>query len=150
VSYIGVTGHGLTAPVMHIHSLELYDFDSVLLPYNYILMQNIDYSAEFNKLVKKCTERNIAIQTIKSICKAPLGDKQSKHAVWYDPLVQDKAIEHAVAWVLGNPDVFLNTVGDIHLLEKVLLAADKKVLPPGDEIMQSDIDKYKIRPLFIE
>ncbi len=104
--FLGVTGHGLSAPSMHLRSLEKHDFDSVLLPYSYIMMQNPNYAAEFQKLAKKCNEKNVAVQTIKSITRGPLGNKPERHAVWYDPLVEDEAIVHAVSWVWGNPDVF--------------------------------------------
>ena len=146
--FLGVTGHGLAAPAMHLRSLEKYDFDAVLCPYNYVLMQNQTYAAEFEKLVGKCAERNVAIQTIKSIARGPLGDKVKNHAVWYDPLEGDEAIGHAVKWVLGNNHVFLNTVGDIHLLGKVLKAADQYDTIPEEEIMRADFKKHGITPLF--
>ena len=146
--FLGVTGHGVSTPSMHLRSLEMYDFDSVLLPYNYIMMQNHSYAAEFEKLVEICVERNVAIQTIKSIARGPLGNKRSNHAVWYDPLEENEAIVHAVTWVLGNPKVFLNTVGDIHLLSKVLEAADNYNAMPNDETMQADLQKHGITPLF--
>jgi predicted aldo/keto reductase-like oxidoreductase len=146
--FLGVTGHGLSTPSMHLSSLEMYDFDSVLLPYNYILMQNQDYARQFEKLAEICAERNVAIQTIKSIARGPLGNKPSKHAVWYDPLEKTEAIKHAVTWVLGNPKVFLNTVGDIHLLGKVLEAAEKYDAKPNEKIMQADLQKHGITPLF--
>ncbi len=38
VNFLGVTGHGLTAAKMHLKSLEVHGFDTVLLPYNFILM----------------------------------------------------------------------------------------------------------------
>jgi len=146
--FLGVTGHGLTTPTMHLRSLEMYDFDAVLLPYNYILMQNQHYAAEFEKLVEVCVKRNVAMQTIKSISRGPLGDKVSNHAVWYDPLEDNDAIKHAIHWVLGNPGVFLNTVGDIHLLAKVLDAADHYKTKPKDQVLQADIQQYGIMPLF--
>ena len=37
--FIGVTGHGVTVAAMHLRSLERFAFDSVLLPYNYVMMQ---------------------------------------------------------------------------------------------------------------
>lgn len=146
--FLGVTGHGLSTPSMHLRSLDKYDFDSVLLPYNYIQMQNHNYAAEFNKLAAKCSKRNVAIQTIKSIARGPLGGKPSNHAVWYDPLEENEAIDHAITWVLGNPRVFLVTVGDIHLLRKVLKAVDKFDGMPMDNTMRADLKKYGITPLF--
>ena len=78
------------------------------------------------------------------------GDKVSRHTVWYDPLDDDQAIDHAVKWVLGNEQVFLNTVGDVHLLKKVLDSASHFDFQPVEEIMRKDLLKYGVTPLFTE
>lgn len=148
VRFLGVTGHGLAAPRMHLRSLEVYDFDSVLLPYNYVMMQMPDYAADFEKLAVLCVQRNTAIQTIKSITRGPLDGKPKEYAVWYDPLETEDAIAHAVDWVLGNPDVFLNTAGDIRLLEKILAAADRYKSRPSDAVMRADQEQFGITSLF--
>ena len=44
-------------------------------------------------------------------------------------------IELAVHWVLGNPQVFLKTVGDVELLPKVLNAASRFRSRPPDEAL---------------
>src|SRR3990172_3514727 len=38
--FIGVTGHGWTIAAMHRRSLARFDFDSVLLPYNFFMAQD--------------------------------------------------------------------------------------------------------------
>src|SRR5262245_52870593 len=45
VRFIGVTGHDLTVAHQHIRALTRFDFDSVLLPYNFMIMQNAGYAA---------------------------------------------------------------------------------------------------------
>jgi aryl-alcohol dehydrogenase-like predicted oxidoreductase len=67
VRFIGVTGHGLSVPEMHRRSLERFPFDSVLLPYNYVQMQDPRYAERFEALAAVCAERNVALQTIKSL-----------------------------------------------------------------------------------
>jgi len=148
VRFIGVTGHGVTAPVMHLRALECFEFDSVLLPCNYMMFQNPQYKADFQKLVAVCQERQVAVQTIKSIARGPIGDKPKVHAVWYDPLTEDDAIQRAVHWVLGQPYVFLNTAGDIHLLPKVLEAAANFQSAPSDDVMQANVGQLDMTPLF--
>ena len=148
VRFLGVTGHGLTIPFMHLRSLERYDFDSVLLPYNYQLMGNPDYAAGFEQLLNLCLKRQVAVQTIKSLARGPKQEGDDRYADWYDPLVEEEAVRHAVHWVLGDPRVFLNTVGDISLLPKVLQAADQLDLRPSPETMESDLNSYGITPLF--
>ena len=146
--FLGVTGHGLAAPRTHLRSLEVYDFDSVLLPYNYVLMQDPVYAAEFNQLLETCKARNVAVQTIKSVSRRPLGNRTHEYSVWYDPLTDEEAIQRAVQWVLGNPDVFLNSPGDLRLLEKALAAAESFQSRPEKAAMQADLERYGITPLF--
>src|SRR5215469_13104571 len=67
VRYIGVTGHGLQIAATQRRSLERFNFDAVLLPYNYVTLQNDYYRANFEALLATCTQRNTAVQTIKSI-----------------------------------------------------------------------------------
>jgi predicted aldo/keto reductase-like oxidoreductase len=148
IKFMGITGHGLAAPSRHFDSLQLYNFDSVLLPYNYILMQNKNYAADFIKLEEFCVKNKIAIQTIKSLAKGVLKEKESKYSVWYTPLENDESINNAVHWVLGNHNVFLNTTGDVNLLPKVLEAATRFDTRPNDILMNSDIKKYGIESLF--
>src|SRR3954469_366400 len=77
VRFIGVTGHGLTIAAMHRRSLGEFDFDSVLLPYNYVTYQNEKYQADFEALLAIAREKDIAVQTIKSIARRPWGLKAS-------------------------------------------------------------------------
>ena len=148
VKYLGVTGHGVQAAAMHLKSLERFDFDSVLLPYNHVQMKNPDYAADFKKLLALCKTRNVAVQTIKSISRGPQDDATKKYNMWYAPLDEQEAIDHAVHWALANPQVFLNTAADITLLPKVLEAAKAAGEQPSDETMEADIEKYGITPLF--
>lgn len=149
VRFIGVTGHGLTAPAMHRRSLERFDFDTVLLPYNYPLIQNPQYAADFEALTAVCRERNVAVQTIKSLCRRPWGDRPHTRATWYEPLEDQEAIDKAVHWVLGRPEVFLNTTGDIHVLPKLLDAAARFTQRPTDAAMAALVVTQEMTPLFV-
>jgi predicted aldo/keto reductase-like oxidoreductase len=148
VKFTGVTGHGLAAPVRHLQSLKQYKFNSVLLPYNFIMMQDEKYATDFKELETYCLKNKVAIQTIKTISKGALGHKKKKHAVWYDPLDDPKSIANAIHWAMGNPNIFINTVGDIHLLRHVLEAAANFKSMPSNEIMNAEVKKNDITPLF--
>ena len=125
VRFLGVTGHEIRVTNFHKRSLERYDFDSVLLPYSPVLLKNQVYADSFENLISVCQERNVAIQTIKSISRGPWKDKQKKHATWYEPYEVQAHIDAIVHWVLSRPGIFLNTVGDIYLLPKVLDAVQR-------------------------
>lgn len=148
--FIGVTGHELTAPTMHLRSLERFDFDTVLLPYSYILMQNPQYAADFEALAKLCRERQVAVQAIKSLARRPWGDRPHTHSTWYEPLDDQTAIDRHVHWVLSRPDVFLNTAGDIHVLPKILDAASRFQAAPSEEEMRETVEQQEMVPLWPE
>jgi aryl-alcohol dehydrogenase-like predicted oxidoreductase len=149
---VGVTGHGLQIAATHRRSLERFDFDSVLLPYNYITMQNPYYAENFNALLSTCQQRNVAVQTIKSIAYKPWMGHEHTHGTWYEPLEEQQDIDLAVHWVLKRPGIFLNTVGDIQLLPKVLDAASRwqeGSAGPTDEQMQELSTRLGMVPLFV-
>ena len=157
VRFIGVTGHGLTVAKMHKRALERFDFDSVLLPYNYPLIQNPHYAADFEALVAVCQQKNVAIQTIKSATKGPWSEQIQQMdrahrpaATWYEPLADQQDLETAVHWVLGRDGVFLNTAGDIHVLPKILEAATRFRERPTDQEMAKLARDAHMAPLFVE
>jgi len=149
VRFIGVTGHGRTIAAMHRRSLARFDFDSVLLPYSYTVMQDEVYEHDFEALVKTCQERNVAVQTIKSITRGPWATTERSRSTWYQPLENQADIDVAVQWVIGRPGIFLNTVGDIHLLPKVLDAAARFERRPTDAEMKAVVEQEPMTALFV-
>jgi aryl-alcohol dehydrogenase-like predicted oxidoreductase len=150
VDFIGITGHGLSIAAMHRRALERFPFDSVLLPYSFRQMQDDRYAAEFEAVAAICVERNVAVQTIKSIARAPWDGRPRTAAPWYEPLTHPDEIELAVHWVLGREDVFLNTVSDIELLPHVLAAAARfSGERPADEQLEDLVRRQGVTPLFV-
>lgn len=148
VRFIGITGHGLSVASMHRRALERFDFDTVLLPYSYILAQIPQYKADFDALLSLCQSRNLAVQTIKSTVRAPWGDRPHTRATWYEPLENQADVDRAVQWVLAHPGLFLITAGDIHIMPKVLQAAGNfSAAPSGDE-MHAQVVGLGMAPLF--
>ena len=143
-----VTGHGLYIAAMHLRSLKRFDFASVLLPYNYVMQQNGKYMEDFEKLMKVCEERNVAVQTIKSLMRGPWGTEDRNYSVWYQPLTEQNDIDRAVHWVIGRPHVFLNTTGDITILPKLLDAASRFSQRTPDTAMQSMLQERQMSSMF--
>ena len=148
VRFIGVTGHGVTVAGMHKRSLERFPFDSVLLPYNVVMMQNAQYAADLRALEALCLERGVAMQTIKGITLGPWDEKDRTHGTWYEPLTEQADIDRAVHFVLGRAGVFLNTAGDIELLPRILDAADRFEAAPSEADMQALVASREMAPLF--
>jgi aryl-alcohol dehydrogenase-like predicted oxidoreductase len=150
VRFIGVTGHGLRAPAQHRRSLERFPFDSVLFPYNYVQLRDPAYAQDVRALRAICMERGAAMQTIKAITLGPWQtDRPATPTTWYEPLREQSEIDLAVRWVLGDPKVFLNTVGDVGLLPLVLDAASRGGARPSDVEMDELLRRREMTPLFV-
>jgi aryl-alcohol dehydrogenase-like predicted oxidoreductase len=149
VRFIGVTGHGSQIAATHLRSLERFDFDSVLLPYSYIMMQDPHYAAAFERIAAVCAERNVAVVTIKSIARRPWWGRERTRSTWYQPFEDQSDIDAAVHWALARPGIFLASVGDIHLLPKVLDAASRFVSAPTEKTMHEQRTQLEMLPLFV-
>jgi aryl-alcohol dehydrogenase-like predicted oxidoreductase len=149
VRFIGVTGHGLSVPEMHRRSLERFAFDSVLAPYNYVQMQDPRYAETFEALAAVCAERGVALQTIKSLARRRWDGRTATAATWYEPLREQADIDPAVHWVLGRPEAFLLTTGDVEILPRLLDAAERFERRPSDEEMSALADRAQAEPLFV-
>jgi predicted aldo/keto reductase-like oxidoreductase len=148
VRFIGVTGHDVVITQMHLKSLERFNFDSVLLPFNYLMMQNAAYAEGFRDILRLAQERDFAVQTIKSICRRPYPGVHT-HNTWYQPLTTQDSIDRAVHWVLGQKGVFLNTAGDISLLPMIFDASSRFETRPSDADMQAEVSAWDMSPLFV-
>jgi aryl-alcohol dehydrogenase-like predicted oxidoreductase len=151
VRFIGITSHGLEAPEVLLRALERFEFASVLLPCNYPMMQNPAYAGGFRRLTAACAQRGVALQTSKAICRRPWPEgAKRKTTTWYEPLTEAEDISLAVRFVLGQPQTFLNTASDVHLLPIILEAADRFAGSPADEEMQKMSAAREMLPLWPE
>lgn len=148
VRFIGITSHTLRAPMMHQRSLERFDFDSVLLPYNFMLMQNPDYAADFAVLHEMARAKNTAVQLIKTAQRRPWKSEPHSAATWYEPFTDQATLDLVIHWALGCQGAFINTAGDIHILPKILEAASHFEQVPTNEQMQAVVRSQTAEPLW--
>ena len=148
VRFLGVTGHGDIVPTMHIQSLQRFEFDSVMLPYNYLQMQKSRYAAYFDELMELCRKRRVAVQTIHSIVRRPWGQRpMTYNTYFYEPLENQNAIDKSVHWSLSLKDSFLITAGDIRLLPKMLDAANRYEKAPSNAEMHAMVDEFDMKAI---
>jgi aryl-alcohol dehydrogenase-like predicted oxidoreductase len=150
VRHIGVTGHGLRIPRMHLRSLAEYPYSSVLFPYNYPLLLNATYKEDVTALINECKQKNVAMQTIKSVARRRWTETSSPQFSWYEPLADADAIQRAVQFVLSQPKLFLNSSSDTRTLPAIVRAASSptyNVAPTSDQ-MEADIATHEMTALF--
>jgi aryl-alcohol dehydrogenase-like predicted oxidoreductase len=153
VRFIGVTGHGTRVAARHRASLERFDFDSVLLPYNYPQARDDDYGRDFEELAALCEQRGVAMQTIKSIARRRWREGvEPSRTTWYEPLEDQDDIDAAVGWALSRPGIFVNSASDLVLLRRMISAAERWA---GDEAraeptaIETVAREREMAPLFV-
>jgi aryl-alcohol dehydrogenase-like predicted oxidoreductase len=150
LKYIGITSHDLVAPEIILKSIERFDFDSVLLPFNYLMMKNQVYSIGFHEVLSKCREKKTALQTIKTIARKYEGVQPEGFTMWYEPLSEQKDIDDATFWAMATPGIFINSAGDVNLLPKILDSAQRFSLEmvPTYSDMDALIKRRGMKPIF--
>ena len=149
VRFIGVTGHGWNAAAMHRRSLMRFNFDSVLIPWNYFASLHPTYALDFSETLQICKERDVAVQTIKSIARGPWSaGARKEYSTWYLPLEYEKDIWQSISWILSYQGIFLNTVGDMDLLPVLLNSAANPGERPTDSQMQDLSERAGLSSIF--
>ncbi len=150
VHHVGVTGHGLRIPRMHLRSLAEYPFASVLFPLNHSMLTIDQYRDDVSELMTLCADRQVAMQTIKSVARGRWSPDTDKRYSWYEPIADTGAIDRAIRFVLSFPGVFVNTSSDARLLGAFVAAAEtaSEIPTPTSSELANDRNEQGITPLF--
>ena len=124
VGGIGITGHGMQAPAVHLEALRRFPFDTVLTPFNYRLAREPAYLRDFDALAAETQARDVGLMVIKVAARNLWRrDEEHRYATWYEPLDAQELIDASVAFALARPEVTgICTAGDVHLLPKFVEA----------------------------
>ena len=127
-----------------------FDFDSVLCPYNFTMMQQPEYAEDFENLVALCQEREVAIQTIKAVARRRWSEQDpDKRFSWYMPITATEPLRRAVSFVLARSGFFLNSTSDATLLPQILSIAGEPIAAPTAEDLRADVADQEMEPLFV-
>ncbi len=144
-----MTGHGWTIAAMHRRSLARFDFDSVLLPFNFFMADNERYRAAFDEVLADLPRAQRG-RADHQVDRARAVGHRGPHPQHVVPAARGPA-GHRPRRPLGRsalPDVFLNTAGDLTLLPRVLDAASRFERRPPDEAMAEMLGAARMTSLF--
>ena len=133
---------------MHRRSLARFDFDSILMPYNFFMLQNERYRAAMEEVLVICRERDVAVQLIKTIARGPWATPSARTPRGISRWSGRRTIERALHWAMAVPGAFLNTAGDLSLLPTVLEAAGRYAGRPSDAEMGAMLGAERMTSLF--
>lgn len=122
--YLGITGHGADTPKIFLEALRRFDFDSILFPLNFVQMAIPEYRKNTEELIATCKAKDVGTMIIKTITKAPWGERPHTATTWYEPFDQQDEIQKAVNFALSYDVTGLCTAGDTRILPMVLKACE--------------------------
>ena len=147
--YIGITGHGVNAPQIYLEALRRFDFDSVLFPLNFVQLANPEYRKYAEELIAECKAKDVGTMIIKSITRAPWGERPHTATTWYEPFEKMDEIQRAVNFALSYEVTGVCTAGDTRVLPRMLKACENfaQLNESEREQMIQSADQYE--PLFV-
>jgi aryl-alcohol dehydrogenase-like predicted oxidoreductase len=145
INHIGITSHN---PVNILKALELHDFDTVLLPVNYVLHAHPEPQNDYEPVLEKARERNIGVIAMKSIAKGPYPTEERTRNTWYQPFTTRDEIGEALRFTLSQPVTTAATSSDMEIARMQIEIAEN-FNPMGlDEQRKLLMKASDYRPLF--
>lgn len=141
IGAIGITGHGMNAPAVHLEGLRRFPFETVLTPYNYRLAQYPGYFRDFEALVEEIRAQDAGLMLIKTVARNLWGaDQKRPYETWYEPLDEQPMIDAAVAFALARPEASgLCSPGDVELLPMVV-EAERRAASTSKEAAAAELE----------
>jgi aryl-alcohol dehydrogenase-like predicted oxidoreductase len=148
--FIGITGHGFNAPLIYQEALRRFDFDSILFPINFVQYANPVYRENSEELVRQCRRKEVGLMIIKSICRAPWGERPPLYNTWYEPFTEMELIQKSINFALSQAITGICTPGEMQLVPKVLAACEAftPINTAEQEALIATADQYQ--PLFTQ
>jgi aryl-alcohol dehydrogenase-like predicted oxidoreductase len=124
---IGITGHGMKAPAVHLEALRRFPFDTVLTPYNYRLTHYPEYLRDFEALLEEVRAQDAGLMLIKAVARNLWrAGEEHRFATWYEPLEEQEAIDAAIALALARREATgICTASDVRLIPMQIEAAER-------------------------
>jgi predicted aldo/keto reductase-like oxidoreductase len=148
---IGITGHGMQAPRVHLEALRRLPFDTILTPWNWRLGQFPEYRRDFQAVVEEIQQQDAGLMIIKTAARNLWrhGEPQS-HTTWYEPLTEQRPVDAALAFTLGTPGVTgICTPGDVRLLPNLIEAERRRSKWTPESITAEMSDVPELEPPFL-
>jgi aryl-alcohol dehydrogenase-like predicted oxidoreductase len=142
VDAIGITGHGMQAPAVHLEALRRFPFETVLTPYSYALSRYPDYLGDFDALVQEIRRQDAGLMLIKAAARNlwKTGEPH-RHTTWYEPLDEQREIDAAVAFALARDEATgICSPSDVELLPMVI-EAERRAETMSNESVAAALDR---------
>jgi aryl-alcohol dehydrogenase-like predicted oxidoreductase len=130
VRYIGITSHN---PSTILKALSAFDFDTILLPVNYVLHAHPQPCNDYTPVLALARQRNLGVIAMKTVAKGPWPLGKHTYRCWYQPFDTPIEVKNAVRFTLSQDVTTATTCSDLHVAKLMLEAAEHYTPMDPDE-----------------
>jgi aryl-alcohol dehydrogenase-like predicted oxidoreductase len=145
IKYIGITSHN---PLTIMRALEAFDFDTVLLPVNYVLSAHSEPLNDYEPVLSLAKKRNLGVIAMKAIAKGPWVNDERPYLTWYHPFHTQQEVNEAVQFTLSQYVTSIASSSDIHIAKMMIDAAERYIPMSEEEQQKLRLKASKYKPLF--
>lgn len=145
VKYIGITSHN---PENILRALKRFDFDTVLLPVNYVLHAHPEPKNDYEPVLALAKERNIGVIAMKSVVKEPWPTDERTYNCWYKPFETQREVDEALRFTLSQHVTTATSSSDIRIAEMMIDAAERFTPMGNKEEEELLLKASAYKPLF--
>jgi len=111
-------------------------------------MANPEYRKYAEELIATCKTKDVGTMIIKTITRAPWGEREHTATTWYEPFDKMNEIQRAVNFALSYDVTGLCTAGDTRILPLVLKACENFKRLGNSEMEEVIRSANQFEPLF--
>jgi aryl-alcohol dehydrogenase-like predicted oxidoreductase len=147
VKNVGITSHN---PMNIVKALKGFDFDTVLLPVNYVLHAHPEPENDYEPVLALAQERNLGVIAMKSAAKTPWPTEERPYNTWYQPFNTQDEIDEALWFTLSQPVTTAASSSDTRIAEMMIDAAERFIPMNSKKQEELILKASTIKPLFPE
>jgi aryl-alcohol dehydrogenase-like predicted oxidoreductase len=145
VKYIGITSHN---PENIMKALKSFDFDTVLLPVNYVLHAHPEPKNDYEPVLALAKKRNLGVIAMKSVVKEPWPTDDRTYDCWYKPFNTQKEVDEALWFTLSQYVTTAASSSDIRIAKMMIDAAERYTPMNKKEQQELLLKASAYKPLF--
>jgi aryl-alcohol dehydrogenase-like predicted oxidoreductase len=145
IRFIGFSAHSEEAAL---RAMDLYDFDTILFPVNYVCYFKSGFGPE---VVRRAKDLGLGVLAIKALARQPWPDEPLQRfwpKAWYQPVTAPEEADLALRFTLSQPVTAAIPPGDIRLFRRALETAHAFTPLNGGEMRRLRRMSAGLTPLF--
>ena len=145
VKHVGITSHN---PENILRALKVFDFDTILLPVNYVLRAHPEPKNDYEPVLSLAKKKNLGVIAMKSVAKGPWPTDERTYNTWYQPFNTQIEIDEALWFTLSQYVTTAASSSDIRIAKRMIDAAERYTYLKEEKQKELLLKASTYKPLF--